>query len=106
MRWKNYGSDEDSWEPEQNLKTARLILDEYIRSHQNEVKEAQDAVLPRNKLRKRCGNRIKLRNKVNSFEIKHSSIIAVVFTFRISKESCVSVALPNQRFHLVMNRND
>ncbi|EFO24116.2 hypothetical protein LOAG_04364 [Loa loa] len=42
VRWKGYGSDEDSWEPEWNLETARLILDKYIASHQDE----------RNKLRR------------------------------------------------------
>ncbi|VDK53545.1 unnamed protein product [Anisakis simplex] len=30
VRWKGYGSGEDSWEPEENLESARLILDEYI----------------------------------------------------------------------------
>ncbi|CAG9529472.1 unnamed protein product [Cercopithifilaria johnstoni] len=65
IRWKGYGSDEDSWEPEQNLETARLILDEYIANHQDEVKKAQDAILTQNKLRKRGRNRIKPRNEGN-----------------------------------------
>ncbi|VDO50937.1 unnamed protein product [Onchocerca flexuosa] len=64
IRWKGYGSDEDSWEPEENLETARLILDEYIANHQDEVKKV-DAILARKKLRKRCGKRIKLRIKGN-----------------------------------------
>uniref|UniRef100_A0A2K6VVQ9 Chromo domain-containing protein n=1 Tax=Onchocerca volvulus TaxID=6282 RepID=A0A2K6VVQ9_ONCVO len=63
VRWKGYGSDEDSWEPEENLKTAQLILDEYIANHQNEMKKV-DAILSR-KLRKQCGKRIKLRIKGN-----------------------------------------
>lgn len=65
VRWKNYGSDEDSWEPEQNLETARLILDEYTATHQDEVKKAHDLVLAQSKLRKRPGSRTKLRNKGN-----------------------------------------
>uniref|UniRef100_A0AAF5PLD1 Chromo domain-containing protein n=1 Tax=Wuchereria bancrofti TaxID=6293 RepID=A0AAF5PLD1_WUCBA len=63
IRWKGYGSDEDSWEPEWNLETARLILDEYIASHQGEVKKAQNSVLTLKKLRKRCGRQMKLQNK-------------------------------------------
>uniref|UniRef100_A0A0R3S0J4 Chromo domain-containing protein n=1 Tax=Elaeophora elaphi TaxID=1147741 RepID=A0A0R3S0J4_9BILA len=72
VRWKGYGSDEDSWEPEENLETARRILDEYIEKHQDEVKKAQDAIQSRNKLRKRCGNRMKLRNKGNK-KLRRSS---------------------------------
>ncbi|KAL3990786.1 Chromo (CHRromatin Organization MOdifier) domain family protein [Acanthocheilonema viteae] len=72
VRWKGYGSDEDSWEPEQNLETARLILNEYIANHQDEVKKAQEAVLSRSKLRKRRGNRTK-RNKGNKLRRSCSS---------------------------------
>ncbi|MCP9264968.1 BMA-CEC-3 [Dirofilaria immitis] len=53
VRWKGYGSDEDSWEPEQNLATARLILDDYIANHKDEVKKVQDTILAQKKLRKR-----------------------------------------------------
>uniref|UniRef100_A0A1I7VPD7 Chromo domain-containing protein n=1 Tax=Loa loa TaxID=7209 RepID=A0A1I7VPD7_LOALO len=73
VRWKGYGSDEDSWEPEWNLETARLILDKYIASHQDEVKKAQDIVLTRKKLRKRCGKQIKLQNKRNKLRRSSSS---------------------------------
>ncbi|VDN33602.1 unnamed protein product, partial [Gongylonema pulchrum] len=49
VRWKGYGSGEDSWEPEENLESARLILDEYIGSHQNKVVKARDTLKGRKK---------------------------------------------------------
>uniref|UniRef100_A0A915PHL8 Chromo domain-containing protein n=1 Tax=Setaria digitata TaxID=48799 RepID=A0A915PHL8_9BILA len=73
VRWKGYGSDEDSWEPEQNLKTARLILDEYNASHQDKVKKAQDMITTRRKLRKRSGWLIKQQNKGNKKSRRSSS---------------------------------
>uniref|UniRef100_A0AAF5PLT6 Chromo domain-containing protein n=1 Tax=Wuchereria bancrofti TaxID=6293 RepID=A0AAF5PLT6_WUCBA len=72
IRWKGYGSGEDSWEPEWNLETAQLILDEYIASHQDEVKKAQNSVLTLKKLRKRYGRQMKLQNKRNK-KLRQSS---------------------------------
>lgn len=72
IRWKGYGSDEDSWEPEWNLETARIILDEYIATHQEEVKKAQNSVSTQKKLRKRCGRQMKLQNKGNK-KLRQSS---------------------------------
>lgn len=71
VRWKGYGSDEDSWEPEWNLETARLILDEYISIHGDEVKKAQDLVLNAENQRKRRGRQTKLQNKVNFYTVKY-----------------------------------
>ncbi|VDM48437.1 unnamed protein product [Toxocara canis] len=41
VRWKGYGSEEDSWEPEENLETARLVLDEYIANNKEKVEKVK-----------------------------------------------------------------
>ena len=33
IRWKGFSTEEDSWEPEQNLKYAKSALEEYKRRH-------------------------------------------------------------------------
>ena len=37
IRWKNFGAEEDSWEPESNLKNAGSILQDYIKNKATRV---------------------------------------------------------------------
>lgn len=62
VRWKGYDSGEDTWEPEENLGTAKLILEEYMASHQDEVKKAQeDAKKAKEEIARKKGKRARVR---------------------------------------------
>uniref|UniRef100_A0A9J2PQH9 Chromo domain-containing protein n=1 Tax=Ascaris lumbricoides TaxID=6252 RepID=A0A9J2PQH9_ASCLU len=58
VRWKGYGSEEDSWEPEENLETARLVLDDYIATNKEKVEKIKRMLDERKKRgRKNKGRR-------------------------------------------------
>lgn len=42
VRWKGYQSDDDSWEPEYNLESANLVLDEFRKENQDRIDEAKE----------------------------------------------------------------
>lgn len=42
VRWKGYQSGDDTWEPEANLETAKLLLEEYVASHPTDIEKAKE----------------------------------------------------------------
>uniref|UniRef100_A0A915A7K8 Chromo domain-containing protein n=2 Tax=Parascaris univalens TaxID=6257 RepID=A0A915A7K8_PARUN len=56
VRWKGYGSEEDSWEPEENLETARLLLDDYIARNKEKVEKIKRTLVEKKKKGKKSKN--------------------------------------------------
>ena len=42
VRWKGYGSDEDTWEPRDNLLTCEDMVEEFLEKHQEKKKHKSD----------------------------------------------------------------
>ena len=53
IRWKGYGPDADSWEPEGNLDGCRALLAEYWQEKKNDEKEVKQSEQKQKKKKKK-----------------------------------------------------